>query len=189
LVLSLNWISEAKHTTLKLKGTEWEAFKQKRERFLKTAKRSFGNTAFLMSGGATLGLYHIGIIKGLAFSGFGFPKVICGTSAGSVLTAFMGVRTDDEIRKCFESSGNTDGLDDWWEQFGPNGPFHGSWLWKLRQVFISDFFFFSLLFFSSCLSCTTRKPPLHKYIYISLSIYNPRTNQNPSNPFNLCQIS
>lgn len=133
VVLALNWIADAKHTSLKLQGGEWEDFKVKRLRFLKTAKRSYGNTAFLMSGGATLGLYHIGIIKGLAYSGFGFPNVICGTSAGSVLAAFMGCRTDSEIRACFEE-GETDGLDLWWGVFGPNGPLHGSWYWKLRQV-------------------------------------------------------
>ena len=166
------------------------------------------------------------------------PKVISGTSAGAVLSAFLAVRTDEEVKACFhdhkgaprkdalmgalngekaatkktttttmgdkkkggktpktpkqknknehtvdeedDKGGNGDGgstessravnsraessssssngsgssgggggggdedgedpyfgLFDWWLQFGPRGPFHGSWAWKLRQVYLN----------------------------------------------------
>ena len=42
---------------------EWDAFVALRLQFIRKARRSFGNTALLMSGGATLGLYHLGVIK------------------------------------------------------------------------------------------------------------------------------
>ena len=61
-------------------GAAWLEFVEARRRFVKGAKRSFGNTALLLSGGATLGHYHIGVLKALGSRGH-FPTVICGTSA------------------------------------------------------------------------------------------------------------
>ena len=80
----------------------WEVFVNERVNFLRKAKRSFGNTALLLSGGATLGLYHLGVMKALV-EGDLLPKVVSGTSAGAVLSAFMAVRTDEEIRESFNS--------------------------------------------------------------------------------------
>lgn len=148
----------------------WEVFVNERVNFLRKAKRSFGNTALLLSGGATLGLYHLGVMKALV-EGDLLPKVVSGTSAGAVLSAFMAVRTDEEIRESFNSrdskpsgvrgsdsrgtkapprtqkkaknaeNGDAEGikcsffgLRDWWLQFGPGGPFQGSWFWKLTQI-------------------------------------------------------
>ena len=81
-------------------GKEWERFVALRLAFFKSAKRSFGNTALLLSGGATLGLYHIGVLKAMGARNL-FPRVISGTSAGAVLAAFMAVRTDEEIMATF----------------------------------------------------------------------------------------
>jgi len=118
--------SDASHRTTM---SDWDLFIDHRDIFFKQAKRAFGNTALLLSGGATLGIYHIGVLKALANT-TGFPKVVCGTSAGAVLAAFMAVRTDEEIR----TTVNDPELSDWWNQFGSNGPFYGSWLWKTSQV-------------------------------------------------------
>jgi len=93
-----------------------DAFRKKRLAFFKAAQRSFGNTALLMSGGATLGIYHLGYLKALGARSR-LPKVVSGTSAGAVLAAFMAVRTDDEVAATFADPE----LEEWWWQFGPTG--------------------------------------------------------------------
>ena len=42
-------------------------------------------------------LYHIGVIKGLFHAGL-LPRVVAGSSAGSIIAAFLGTNTDEEVR-------------------------------------------------------------------------------------------
>ncbi len=68
----------------------------KRKRiFLKRAARSFGRSALLLSGGASLGLFHIGVIRELELQGI-LPRVITGSSAGSVVAGILATHTDQE---------------------------------------------------------------------------------------------
>lgn len=52
------------------------------------ADRAFGRTALCLSGGATLGFYHLGVIKELVETDM-LPLVISGTSAGAALAAWI----------------------------------------------------------------------------------------------------
>lgn len=70
---------------------------------MKNLRRSFGNTALLLSGGGSLGLYHIGVIKAL-FENNLLPKIIAGSSAGSIMAAMICTRTDDEFPSLINSS-------------------------------------------------------------------------------------
>ncbi len=63
--------------------------------FLKRAARSFGRSALLLSGGASLGLFHIGVIRELETQGI-LPRVITGSSAGSIVAAILATHTDQE---------------------------------------------------------------------------------------------
>ena len=54
--------------------------------FFKGLRRSFGNTAMLLSGGATLGLGHVGVLKCL-FENHLLPRIISGSSSGSIFAA------------------------------------------------------------------------------------------------------
>jgi len=65
--------------------------------FFTETRHSFGRTALLLSGGAKRGLYHVGVIKELMEQGL-LPRVISGSSAGSIVTAALGCLTDSEIR-------------------------------------------------------------------------------------------
>ncbi|ORX96473.1 patatin-domain-containing protein [Basidiobolus meristosporus CBS 931.73] len=67
-----------------------------RLRFFKAASRSYGRTALCLSGGASFGYYHLGVIKTLAEKDL-LPKVITGTSAGSLIAAMVGCRTNGEL--------------------------------------------------------------------------------------------
>jgi len=63
--------------------------------FFNETRHSYGRTALLLSGGAALGFYHTGVVKCLMENGL-MPRVIGGASAGSILCAMIGTRTDEE---------------------------------------------------------------------------------------------
>ena len=69
--------------------------------FFKDILLSFGRPALLLSGGASLGVFHIGVVKALWEQGL-LPEVINGSSAGSIIAAALGTHTDDEIPSLFD---------------------------------------------------------------------------------------
>ncbi|MES3040865.1 MAG: DUF3336 domain-containing protein [Pseudomonadota bacterium] len=58
--------------------------------------RSFGQPALQLSGGATLGMFHVGVCKALDEQGL-LPSVISGSSAGSLVASMIGTHTRDEM--------------------------------------------------------------------------------------------
>jgi len=73
--------------------------------FFNETRHSYGRTALMLSGGAALGFYHVGVIKALMENGV-LPRVISGASAGSILCAMIGTRTDEECKRdMFEAEG------------------------------------------------------------------------------------
>jgi len=73
--------------------------------FFNETRHAYGRTALLLSGGASLGFYHIGVVKTLMENHL-FPRVIGGSSAGSILCAMVGTRTDSEcIHDLFDAKG------------------------------------------------------------------------------------
>lgn len=95
--------------------------------FWQQARVGFGNTALLLSGGAMLGCYHYGVVRALLERRM-LPRVICGTSAGAVIAAFLATRTDEE------ALADLRGLDRLFREQGSNGPLHGSHWWKLKRL-------------------------------------------------------
>ncbi len=61
----------------------------------KTLRHSLGNTALLLSGGGSIGVYHIGVLEGILESGM-LPRIIAGSSSGSIIAAMICTRTEDE---------------------------------------------------------------------------------------------
>jgi len=59
-------------------------------------RQSFGRSALLLSGGGTFGMNHIGVVKCLWELKL-LPRIISGSSAGSIVCAVLCSRTDDEI--------------------------------------------------------------------------------------------
>lgn len=73
--------------------------------FFNETRHSYGRTALLLSGGAALGFYHVGVVKTLIENRL-MPRVLGGSSAGSIVCAMVGTRTDEEcIRDMFENKG------------------------------------------------------------------------------------
>ena len=85
----------------------------------------FGNEALVLSGGATLGTYHLGVLKALTALRM-LPKVISGTSAGAVVAAIACCRTDDELAFVLSDQ------QDLFREMGPQGPFTGSTWSQIR---------------------------------------------------------
>ena len=89
------------------------------EQVLKS-RQAFGRSALLLSGGATFGMNHIGVIKTLWEARL-LPRIISGASAGSIVCAVLCTRTDEEMPDVianfcngdlavFEEEGNEDRL-------------------------------------------------------------------------------
>jgi TAG lipase/steryl ester hydrolase/phospholipase A2/LPA acyltransferase len=64
------------------------------------AAHIFGRSALLLSGGATLGFFHLGVVKAL-FEHDLLPDVLSGASMGALIACGTGVRTDAEIKALF----------------------------------------------------------------------------------------
>ncbi|CCA70479.1 related to TGL4-triacylglycerol lipase [Serendipita indica DSM 11827] len=69
-----------------------------KRRFFKSANRNVGSSALCLSGGATFGYYHFGVVKALLDANL-LPRVIAGTSCGSLIAALVCTRTDEELKK------------------------------------------------------------------------------------------
>ncbi|KAJ3373048.1 hypothetical protein GGF31_001035 [Allomyces arbusculus] len=67
-----------------------------RMEFFLNTRQSFGRTALLLSGGATLALHHIGVVKALHEARL-LPRIISGASGGSIIASFVCTHTDDEF--------------------------------------------------------------------------------------------
>ncbi len=70
-------------------------FEDKIQLFKRTAT-AFGRSALMLSGGGTLGMFHLGVIKALHEQQL-LPRVLSGSSAGSIIASAIAVRNDDEI--------------------------------------------------------------------------------------------
>ncbi|KAJ1910169.1 Lipase 5 [Tieghemiomyces parasiticus] len=64
--------------------------------YFSQVRQAFGRTAVLLSGGATFGLCHAGVLKCLHETHL-LPRVISGSSAGSIMAAMLCTRTDDQV--------------------------------------------------------------------------------------------
>ena len=87
---------------------------------LLSARQAFGRSALLLSGGGTFGMTHIGVLKAL-YEARLLPRIISGSSAGSIICAVLCTRTDEEIPgtlsnlsyddlAVFEEEGNEDSI-------------------------------------------------------------------------------
>ena len=73
---------------------------EKRRRF-SMARKVFGRSALLLSGGATWGFHHLGVVKALFDEGL-LPHTLSGASTGAMIAAGVCARTDDELRQMFD---------------------------------------------------------------------------------------
>ncbi|KAI9834390.1 MAG: hypothetical protein M1819_003001 [Sarea resinae] len=67
-----------------------------------SARQAFGRSALLLSGGATFGMSHIGVLKTLWEARL-LPRIISGASAGSIVCAVLCTRTDEELPEILDN--------------------------------------------------------------------------------------
>ena len=70
----------------------------------------YGRSALMLSGGGVLGFLHVGVVTELLRHGL-LPRVISGSSAGSIVAATLGTHSDEELQrldfiKLLESGGS-----------------------------------------------------------------------------------
>jgi TAG lipase/steryl ester hydrolase/phospholipase A2/LPA acyltransferase len=68
--------------------------------FFYRANICFGRSALMLSGGGVLGFYHMGVVKTLLDEGL-LPKVISGSSAGSLVAGAIGTHSQDELEQFY----------------------------------------------------------------------------------------
>ena len=103
---------------------------QKREFFLE-AKHCFGRTGLMLSGGASFGMFHLGLVATLLKFDL-LPGVLCGSSAGSLIAALIGTHSNEELLSLAED--DFTGLDFSFFSSPPPGPRPSLWQ-RLRQAF------------------------------------------------------
>lgn len=64
-------------------------------------ERSYGRPALQLSGGATLGMFHMGVCKALDEQGL-LPDVISGSSAGSLVASIVGTHTREQLQDFYD---------------------------------------------------------------------------------------
>jgi TAG lipase / steryl ester hydrolase / phospholipase A2 / LPA acyltransferase len=74
---------------------------QEKMDFFYRANICFGRSALMLSGGGVLGFYHLGVVKTLLDQGL-LPRVISGSSAGSLVAGVLGTHTDKELEHFYE---------------------------------------------------------------------------------------
>ncbi|KAG8367852.1 hypothetical protein BUALT_Bualt16G0115700 [Buddleja alternifolia] len=71
--------------------------------FMHETRHAFGGTALLLSGGASLGGFHVGVVKTLVEHKI-LPRIIAGSSVGSITCSVIATRTWPELQSFFEDS-------------------------------------------------------------------------------------
>ncbi|XP_062166331.1 triacylglycerol lipase SDP1-like [Alnus glutinosa] len=71
--------------------------------FMHETRHAFGRTALLLSGGASLGSFHIGVVRTLVEHKL-LPRIIAGSSVGSIMCAVVATRSWPELQSFFEDS-------------------------------------------------------------------------------------
>lgn len=69
--------------------------------FMHETRHAFGRTALLLSGGASLGSFHVGVVKTLVEHKL-LPRIIAGSSVGSIMCAIVATRSWPELESFFE---------------------------------------------------------------------------------------
>ncbi|GAA5879548.1 hypothetical protein JCM3774_000283 [Rhodotorula dairenensis] len=71
--------------------------------FFRSIAKNLGASALCLSGGASFGYYHFGVVRALLDQNL-LPRVITGTSAGAIVGAICCTRTDAELRELLQPS-------------------------------------------------------------------------------------
>uniref|UniRef100_A0ACD5VKN3 Uncharacterized protein n=1 Tax=Avena sativa TaxID=4498 RepID=A0ACD5VKN3_AVESA len=69
--------------------------------FMHETRHAFGRSALLLSGGASFGSFHVGVVKTLVEHKL-LPRIISGSSVGSIMCSIVATRSWPELESFFE---------------------------------------------------------------------------------------
>ena len=87
--------------------------------FFEQTSHAYGQSCLMLSGGAGLGFFHCGVVRALLNANL-LPNVISGASAGSIITAMIGTRDDEELKTLLNAKSIHRYFKNWgqWKGFG-----------------------------------------------------------------------
>jgi TAG lipase/steryl ester hydrolase/phospholipase A2/LPA acyltransferase len=90
--------------------------------FFDETTHAFGRSCLMLSGGAGLGFFHVGVVKSLVEQDL-LPEVMTGASAGSIIAALVGTRTNEELKDILTPKFIHSRFSKWllWQGLGQNG--------------------------------------------------------------------
>ncbi|KAH9951578.1 patatin-domain-containing protein [Amylocystis lapponica] len=111
-----------------------------KKRFFKSANTNLGASALCLSGGASFGYYHLGVVKAFLDADL-LPRVISGTSAGGLVAALTCTRTDAELKQllCPDLANRITACEEpfhvWFRRFWTSGARFDSVIWAQKACF------------------------------------------------------
>ncbi|KAG0227362.1 hypothetical protein BGX31_007016 [Mortierella sp. GBA43] len=115
---------------------------EEKRTFLKSIYKNYGRSALCLSGGAGFGYYHLGVVRALLQAGV-LPTVITGTSAGALMAALVGCRTDEELNEVLvpelahKFTACSDGFTTWFPRFLRKGSRFDAEDWARKAQWIT----------------------------------------------------
>ncbi|OAX43465.1 patatin-domain-containing protein [Rhizopogon vinicolor AM-OR11-026] len=115
---------------------------EEKKRFFKNANTNLGTSALCLSGGASFGYYHFGVVKAFLDAGL-LPRVIAGTSAGGLIAAMVCTHTDVELKALLvpelarKLTACEDQFPTWIKRFWTTGARFDSVAWARKCVFFT----------------------------------------------------
>jgi TAG lipase/steryl ester hydrolase/phospholipase A2/LPA acyltransferase len=98
------YINEVRYQLRAVCETDSEEFSvDEKIAFITETRHAFGRTALLLSGGAALGAFHLGVVRTLIEHRL-LPRVLAGASVGSITCSFCATRTWSELQSFFDDS-------------------------------------------------------------------------------------
>ncbi|KAH7914326.1 acyl transferase/acyl hydrolase/lysophospholipase [Hygrophoropsis aurantiaca] len=119
-----------------------ELSNEEKKRFFKSASINLGTSALCLSGGASFGYYHLGVVKAFLDAEL-LPRVIAGTSAGGLIAALVCTRTDSELKRLLvpELACKLTACDEqikiWFKRFWKTGARFDSVAWARKCTFFT----------------------------------------------------
>ncbi|EIW61949.1 patatin-domain-containing protein [Trametes versicolor FP-101664 SS1] len=115
---------------------------EEKKRFFKSCNTNLGTSALCLSGGASFGYYHFGVVRAFLDQDL-LPRVISGTSAGGLVAALVCTRTDAELRELLvpELANRITACEDtfqvWFKRFWITGARFDSSTWAKKACFFT----------------------------------------------------
>ncbi|TDL29739.1 patatin-domain-containing protein [Rickenella mellea] len=136
-----SYITEVQQALIYIRESSVLSVEEKR-RFFKSANTNLGISALCLSGGATFGYYHFGVLKAFVQARL-LPRVITGTSAGALVAALACTRTDAELETLLvpELANNITACEEpfrvWFKRFWTTGARFDSLTWARKANFFT----------------------------------------------------